>query len=138
MDLKKFIFLLFENVYQMYYNNGEVFIMDKNTKNDMIHIRIDSETKRESEAIFKELGITLSYAVSLFLKQVILHDGFPFDVRIPKVIKSEHEILADTINSIDGHGKSSKEAQKIYRLFINGDIDYETAVFALQRRFKNK
>ena len=112
--------------------------MNKNTKNDMIHIRIDSETKSQSEAIFKELGITLSYAVSLFLKQVILHDGFPFDVRIPKYDKTKHEMLADVIDSMDGHGKSSKEAQKIFRLFINGEIDYETAVFALQRRHSNK
>ncbi len=30
------------------------------------------------------LGLSLSEAINMFLKQVILHDGIPFEVKYPK------------------------------------------------------
>lgn len=37
-------------------------------KTELVHVRIDPETKTASEKIFNSLGINTSYAVSLFLK----------------------------------------------------------------------
>ena len=45
----------------------------KENKNELIHIRIEPSIKDKSEDIFKRLGINISYAVSLFLNQVILN-----------------------------------------------------------------
>ena len=41
-------------------------------KTELIHIRIEPEVKVQSENIFKRLGVNTSYAVSMFLNQVIL------------------------------------------------------------------
>ena len=52
-------------------------MQNKENKNELIHIRIEPTIKDKSEDIFKKLGINMSYAVSLFLNQVILKNGFP-------------------------------------------------------------
>ena len=45
--------------------------------------RIDSNLKNEAEAILDQLGISPSSALSMFYRQVILHNGLPFEVRLP-------------------------------------------------------
>ena len=53
-------------------------------KNSPINVMVDDETKVEATKILKEVGLSMSTAVNLFLKQVIIHDGLPFEVsRIP-------------------------------------------------------
>ena len=109
--------------------------MSKENKNELIHIRIEPTVKEKSEDIFQKLGINMSYAVSLFLNQVILKNGFPFNVELPQVNETEVEALAKIIESTGGNGEVSKKNQKIIHLFAIGDIDYETAVFAIKRSF---
>ena len=43
----------------------------------------NKEIKAKAKEIFKELGITMGEAVNIFLNQVALHKGLPFEVRIP-------------------------------------------------------
>ena len=43
-------------------------------------IRIDSKTKKDADKIFKELGMTTSTAINIFLKQTIINEGFPFEI----------------------------------------------------------
>ncbi len=52
-------------------------------KTSTISARIDPSLKQQTERIFKELGLTSSQAITLFYKQVELHRGLPFVVRIP-------------------------------------------------------
>ena len=47
-------------------------------------IRIDSNVKTEANELFKELGIDMSSAVNIFLRQCVLYGGLPFKVEIPK------------------------------------------------------
>ena len=42
------------------------------------NISIDSETKRQAQALFSELGLDLSTAVNLFLRQAVRERGIPF------------------------------------------------------------
>ena len=109
--------------------------MSKKKKNELIHIRIEPSVKEKSEDIFNKLGINMSYAVSLFLNQVILKNGFPFNVELPKVNETELESLAKIIESTGGNGAVSEKNQKIIHLYSLGEIDYETAVFAIKRSF---
>lgn len=77
----------------------------------------------------------MSYAVSLFLNQVILKNGFPFNVELPQVNETEVEALSKIIESTGGNREVSEKNQKIIHLFAIGDIDYEIAVFAIKRSF---
>jgi len=46
-------------------------------------IKLDVEIKAKAKEIFKELGITMGEAVNIFLSQVALQKGLPFEVKIP-------------------------------------------------------
>lgn len=124
-----------EIVYQMLYNENGVIDMQKESKNELIHIRIEPTVKEKSEEIFKKLGINMSYAVSLFLNQVILKNGFPFNVELPQINETEVEKLSKVIESTGGNGKVSEDNQKIIHLYATNQIDYETAVLLIKRNF---
>lgn len=49
-----------------------------------IYTRVDPETKEQAEAILNQLGIPLSNAIGMFLKQVVLQHGIPFDMKLPE------------------------------------------------------
>ena len=47
-------------------------------------IRIDSTVKEQANSLFASLGMDMSGAVNIFLRQCILHEGLPFAVEMPK------------------------------------------------------
>jgi DNA-damage-inducible protein J len=53
------------------------------TKAEMIRARVDRDLKREAGELFSELGLSATEAITLFYRQVTLHQGMPFDVRMP-------------------------------------------------------
>ena len=52
-------------------------------KTGMIRARIEPEVKREAEELFAALGLSATEAITLFYKQVAVHRGLPFEVRLP-------------------------------------------------------
>jgi DNA-damage-inducible protein J len=52
-------------------------------KTATITVRLDPKVKTDAQAVFDKLGLTTSQAVSLFLNQVSLNKGLPFDLHIP-------------------------------------------------------
>ena len=47
-----------------------------------IYVRLDPQIKEQSEAILNQLGIPMSNAIALFLRQVILQRGIPFELKL--------------------------------------------------------
>ncbi len=47
-------------------------------------IRIEENTKKQAVELLEGLGLNLSDAVNMFLRQVILRRGIPFDVTYPE------------------------------------------------------
>lgn len=52
-------------------------------KSETIRARVEPGLKQEAEAVLDRLGMTPTEAITLFYKQVSLHRGLPFPVRIP-------------------------------------------------------
>ena len=52
-------------------------------KTAMIRARTDRALKEEAEHVFDELGLNQTQAINLFYRQVVLHQGLPFEVKIP-------------------------------------------------------
>lgn len=50
-------------------------------------IRIDSGVKKQANELFNELGLDMSGAVNIFLRQCILRGGLPFKVEVPQYSK---------------------------------------------------
>lgn len=46
-----------------------------------ITIRTDTETKEKANEIFKKLGLDMSTAINIYLKQVIISNGIPFNIQ---------------------------------------------------------
>jgi DNA-damage-inducible protein J len=64
-----------------------------------IQARIDDESKQQANEILNFLGLTMSEAITLYLRQVILRRGIPFDIEIP------NELTAKVLrNSKKGRG----------------------------------
>ena len=51
-------------------------------------VRIDEELKKQAMELFSQLGIDMSSAMNMFLKQCVMRGGLPFAVEIPQY-KSE-------------------------------------------------
>lgn len=47
-------------------------------------IRIDTDVKKQATSLFKDLGMDMSSAVNIFLRQCILRGGLPFNVEMPQ------------------------------------------------------
>ena len=63
--------------------------------------RLDNEIKRESEAVYNELGMNLSTAINVFLRESIRVGGFPFDVRLNKLNKETLSALREAEQMIN-------------------------------------
>jgi DNA-damage-inducible protein J len=67
---------------------------DLMAKTAMITTRVDPGLKNDAEKVLQKLGISTTEAINLFLSQVRLRKGLPFDVRIPN--KTTLKALKDT------------------------------------------
>jgi len=47
-----------------------------------LNVRIDADLKKHSEEIFNELGLTMSTALTVFLRQTVRSRGIPFEMRL--------------------------------------------------------
>ncbi len=79
-------------------------------KTEQISVRIDKATKVAAEAVFSKLGFAPTEAVRLFYRQVALHRGMPFPLRVPnkETRKAMHDLES-------GKGKVSKTTEEFYK-----------------------
>lgn len=56
-----------------------------------LNIRVDDTLKQQAELIFSDLGITISAATTMFLKQVVRHNGIPFELRADPFYSAENQ-----------------------------------------------
>lgn len=47
-----------------------------------INIRTDSRVKSEAETIFEALGLNMTTAINMFLRQTIRENGIPFELKL--------------------------------------------------------
>ena len=48
-----------------------------------VYARIDTNLKNNAESILSKLGITPTSAIQMLYSQIILHNGMPFELKIP-------------------------------------------------------
>lgn len=61
----------------------------KNKRLGQVHIDLGCHLKGEAETVLKEMGLSVSDAVRIFLRQVVLSREIPFDVRFTTNIPNE-------------------------------------------------
>ena len=53
-------------------------------KTSNVFARVEPEIKEQAEQVLEKLGIPMSNAVSMFLRQVVLQRGIPFEMKLPQ------------------------------------------------------
>ena len=77
----------------LHYNGLEVMDMQKSAT---INLRVDPDVKRSAESVLSQLGLSMSTAVDMFLRQVTLTGGIPFNVSLPQGPRSvDADVLSD-------------------------------------------
>jgi DNA-damage-inducible protein J len=75
-----------------------------------IQFRTDDATKAQAVEIFGQLGITMSDAINMFLRQSIFHGGLPFELKIPKYNEVTLTAIVDMEQS-KGQGIRGKDVR---------------------------
>jgi DNA-damage-inducible protein J len=53
------------------------------TTTSMLHVRVDDETKVQASEALASMGLSMSDAVRLFLRRVIVDQAFPLELKVP-------------------------------------------------------
>ncbi|KXB88142.1 type II toxin-antitoxin system RelB/DinJ family antitoxin [Veillonella sp. DNF00869] len=87
-------------------------------KSASVNVRINENIKQHAESILEDLGLSRAVAIDLFYRQIILHNGLPFDLKLntPPLSTSDfspselEDILSRGVEeSNNGNGRSAKE-----------------------------
>ena len=49
-----------------------------------VFARVEPNIKEQAESVLDQLGIPMSNAIGMFLRQVVIHRGIPFEVKLPE------------------------------------------------------
>ncbi len=79
-------------------------------KTATIQTRVDPAVKKSAQKILKKLNITMSEAISMYLSQITLQKGIPFELKIP------NELTAKTLRDTED-GKGLHTVDSVDHLF---------------------
>ncbi len=79
-------------------------------KTATIQTRVDPIIKKNAQEILKKLNITMSEAISMYLSQITLQQGIPFELKIP------NELTAKTLRDTE-NGKGLHKVDSVDHLF---------------------
>ncbi len=65
-------------------------------KTTTLNLRVNPDVKRRAEEVLSQLGIPMSTAIDIYLKQISLTGGIPFSVTLPKAPASVNADLMTT------------------------------------------
>ncbi|RNC27958.1 MAG: Antitoxin DinJ [Candidatus Dichloromethanomonas elyunquensis] len=95
-------------------------------KTTNLYVRLEPGLKEQAETILAQLGIPVSNAVNIFLKQVVMQRGIPFDVKLPATKPVGTAVLTEA--------GLNDELEKGYADFVQGNIKSASETFSNIRR----
>ena len=76
-------------------------------KTSSMHIRVEPQIKKEVEKILDSLGMTSAEAINIYLRQIIINSGIPFEIRTTQFSKELQEALQES-EEIEKHPENYK------------------------------
>lgn len=68
-------------------------------KTSNVFARVEPELKAEAEMVLTQLGLPMSNAITLFLRQVVIQRGVPFPLVLPKKPKALDDMTIDELDA---------------------------------------
>ena len=81
-------------------------------------IKLDKDLKNEAQKFFDQYGLSLSAAVTMFLRQTVQEWAIPFRVGAPRTLEALQETL-----DIESGKISAKRYQTVDELFAENDAE---------------
>ena len=97
--------------------------MEKKSAN--VYSRIQPSLKSQAESILEQMGITPSEAINMFYRQIVLHQGLPFDLSVVRTPLDSSKMTASQLYS---------ELEKGLRSYQAGDCMAAEESFTLLKR----
>lgn len=72
--------------------------------NTSMTVRTDKEIKQQAQQIFSDLGMDMSTAINVFLRQAIKYNGFPFELTLDVPNEITRKTIEDAEKGIGIHG----------------------------------
>ena len=73
-----------------------------------LSFRLDSEVKEQAQLVFNNLGMDMTTAINIFLRQAIQYQGLPFDVRL-----DENRKLLEVLTDLDQNRNMSQSFESV-------------------------
>ena len=49
-----------------------------------LNVRVDENLKKTADTLLNELGLNMSTAINIYLKQIVRENGIPFEIKLDK------------------------------------------------------
>ena len=82
-------------------------------KTATVRARIEPELKHDVETVLTLLGLSVSEAIEMFLRQVKLRNGIPFEIRIPNEITTQTFEDTDNGKNLTRHNNAKDMFDKL-------------------------
>lgn len=81
-----------------------------------IHIRTNEKTKKSAQQILGKLGLDLSTAINMYLMQIIIKKGIPFEILTENgMTEAEEEAILKEIEWAKKHGKKYTSTKEMFK-----------------------
>ena len=85
------------------------------SKTSNVFARVEPRTKEQAEAILSSLGLSMSNAVDLFLKQVVIQKGIPFEIKLePKFPPCIDDLTKEEMDALLQEAMDDIEEGRVY------------------------
>ena len=88
-----------------------------------VFARVEPDIKEQAEIVLDRLGIPMSNAIGMFLRQVVIHRGIPFEVKLPNNVPLSISDMTKT--QFDAEIAKGMEDIEQGRLYSAEEVDAE-------------
>ena len=89
----------------------------------LLQVRTSAEDKEKASAILEKLGTNLSAVVNMLIKQIIITEGIPSEVKMNRPVYSAEEAINEVkaTMAFEGMDLTEDDVQMLYA-YKNGDV----------------
>lgn len=87
-----------------------------------INLRIDPEIKKQAEAMFADMGLTMSTAINIFIRQALRQGKIPFEIT-SDIPNAETLAAIDDVNKGRNLSKLYTDVDKMFEDILSEDTD---------------
>jgi DNA-damage-inducible protein J len=92
------------------------------SKSATMHIRVDEDVKNEALQVVEELGLSISSAINMYLKQIVIRREIPFRVSTYPQLNDETIAALEEGDAIASGRLAAKRYQSVDDLFADMDL----------------